>query len=336
MNYKLNAVAAPVIAQIKDELENELANWRFAANAETNAICHYTLPGGKRLRPTMLLITARALNLRNNLCNQLAMAVELLHNATLIHDDILDDADLRHDRPSVSKQCGQNSGLLAGDMLYAHTFKLISTIENTELRLELAETACALTEAEFSQLEQKDYWQSNHYSDIDTLWDESVYFNIIKGKTARLFRFCCLAPALLARAPTEIQDALAYYGEQFGLAFQLVDDALDCAPEKNKLGKQAGIDLKEGIITLPLARALQVSHADGRKAIQTALHSSSPTDAQIAVALQAIHATDAYQYTIESAKRCANTALEALQALPDNEYTGILATMVQDIATRAS
>ena len=323
--HPFSKVPADTAAALQ-RLEKDIMALPLSQSDWIDEVCRHTLAGGKRIRPLILLLTGAALRADMEHCLQLAGTVEFIHNATLLHDDVIDNAPTRHNRPSVNQRWGKKHGILAGDMLYARAFALIAATDQMEIRQQLAETAAALAESEFLQLLQKQ--QHN--------LDEALYFRIVKGKTASLFRFCCLAPAILSNADTQTRHSLASFGESFGMIFQLTDDALDCAGDLESMGKMPGTDLRDGNLTLTLARALQQASPAGKHLITAALEQDSPPPSCVQEALAAVHATDAVEYTLAQAGQCADTALAALGVLGDGPHSKALTDLVQQVLARTS
>ncbi len=202
--------------------------------------------GGKRLRPILLLLAARVAGYRGPRGVRLACVVELLHTATLIHDDVVDQAPLRRGRPSANAQWGDDASLLVGDHLYSKSFAMLVRDNDRAVMETLARSTVSMTEAEVFQLELK---RSGFTSEAD-------YLRIITLKTASFMSACCRIGGLLGGLPPEQVEALAHYGLDIGVAFQISDDSLDFVANPERLGKAIGADLREGKRTLPLIAML--------------------------------------------------------------------------------
>jgi octaprenyl-diphosphate synthase len=203
--------------------------------------------GGKRLRPILLLLAARLAGARGPRAVRLACVVELLHTATLIHDDVVDQAPLRRGRPSANAQWGDDASVLVGDHLYSKSFAMLVRDNDRAVLETLARSTVSMTEAEVFQLQLK---RSGVTSEAD-------YIRIITQKTASFISACCRIGALLGAAPGPQLDALTRYGLDVGVAFQISDDSLDFVADEARFGKAIGADLREGKRTLPLIALLE-------------------------------------------------------------------------------
>ncbi len=211
---------------------------------------HIIGAGGKRLRPMLLLLAAGALGHRGPDAHQLAAVVEFIHTATLLHDDVVDESDLRRGRSTANAVWGNAASVLVGDFLYSRSFQLMVELDRMEVMQILADTTNRIAEGEVLQL--------LHVRNPDT--DEAAYLRVIERKTAVLFAAATRLGALLAGADATTCDALHDYGMNLGYAFQIADDVLDYASDAQTLGKNLGDDLAEGKATLPLIHA--IAHAD--------------------------------------------------------------------------
>ena len=209
--------------------------------------------GGKRIRPLITLLAAGALNQANNLKQiQLATAVEFLHTATLLHDDVVDMSTLRRGQPTANANWGNASSVLVGDFVYSKAFQLMVGIGSLQVMQILSDTTTKIAEGEVQQL----------MAIGDLTLSQDDYFNVIRNKTAQLFEGACQASAVTAGASQAEIDSLGQYGLHLGLAFQLVDDYLDYSGNSADLGKNVGDDLAEGKLTLPLIEALRITASD--------------------------------------------------------------------------
>ncbi|HTA65528.1 MAG TPA: polyprenyl synthetase family protein, partial [Xanthomonadaceae bacterium] len=211
---------------------------------------HIVTAGGKRLRPMLALLAARAMGYRGDEHHQLAAIIEFIHTATLLHDDVVDESDLRRGRKTANALWGNAPSVLVGDFLYSRSFQLMVELERPQVMRVLADTTNAIAEGEVLQL--------LHVRNPDT--DEAAYTQVIERKTAVLFAAATRLGALLAGADAAAQQALHDYGLELGFAFQIADDVLDYTADSEALGKNLGDDLAEGKATLPLIHAL--AHAN--------------------------------------------------------------------------
>jgi octaprenyl-diphosphate synthase len=278
-----------------------------------NQVAEYIVTaGGKRLRPMLLLLAARALGHRGADAHQLAAVVEFIHTATLLHDDVVDESDLRRGRRTANAVWGNAASVLVGDFLYSRSFQLMVELERMQVMAILADTTNAIAEGEVLQL--------LHVRNPDT--DEAAYLRVIERKTAVLFAAATRLGGLLAGADAAAQTQLHRYGLNLGYAFQIADDVLDYASDAETLGKNLGDDLAEGKATLPLIRAMDRSEAPIRARLRNAIEGGdigALPDVQAA-----IQATDALEYSRGRAEDYAHAAEAALDGLPETEALAAL------------
>jgi octaprenyl-diphosphate synthase len=242
----------------------------------------------------------------------MAAVVEFIHTATLLHDDVVDESDLRRGRRTANAVFGNAASVLVGDFLYSRSFQLMVELDRMEVMRILADTTNRIAEGEVLQL--------LHVRNPDT--DEAAYLRVIERKTAVLFAAATRLGALLAGADATTCDALHDYGLNLGYAFQIADDVLDYAADAEALGKNLGDDLAEGKATLPLIHA--IAHADGatREKLRAAVEHGDVAAMPDVVA--AIRATGSLGYSRERARAFADAAMRALDGLPDNQATAAL------------
>ena len=303
-------------ALVRDDMQqvDALIRGRLASDVVLiNQVGEYIVgAGGKRLRPMLLLLAGRALGHGGPDAHQLAAVVEFIHTATLLHDDVVDESDLRRGRSTANAVWGNAASVLVGDFLYSRSFQLMVELDRIEVMRILADTTNAIAEGEVLQL--------LHVRNPDT--DEAAYLRVIERKTAVLFAAATRLGAVLAGADEAVQRKLDAYGLNLGYAFQIADDVLDYASDAVTLGKNLGDDLAEGKATLPLIRAMAQSDA-GTRARLRGIVEASDADA-LPEALAAIHATDALDYSRNRAMAYAGAAEAALDGLPDNEAVAAL------------
>jgi octaprenyl-diphosphate synthase len=278
-----------------------------------NQVAEYIVgAGGKRLRPLLLLLAARALGHGGPDAHQLAAVVEFIHTATLLHDDVVDESDLRRGRRTANALFGNAASVLVGDFLYSRSFQLMVELDRMEVMRILADTTNAIAEGEVLQL--------LHVRNPDT--DEAAYLRVIERKTAVLFAAATRLGALLAGADAATCDALHAYGLNLGYAFQVADDVLDYASDADTIGKNLGDDLAEGKATLPLIHAM--AHADdARRARLRGIVEAGDRDALPEVAA-AIEAAGSLGYSRERARTYAAAAEDALSPLAGNDAVAAL------------
>lgn len=262
--------------------------------------------GGKRLRPLAVLLSARACGYSGSRHIDLAAVVEFIHTATLLHDDVVDGSELRRSRETANAVWGNEASVLVGDFLYSRAFEMMVDLDNMRVMDVLSHATNRIAEGEVLQL--------LNCNDPDTT--EKRYMEVIERKTATLFEAGTRLGAVLAQAGEEIETAAADYGLQLGIAFQLVDDALDYCADGEELGKNLGDDLAEGKPTLPIIRAMEAGTEQERALLRRAIESGG-RDRIDDVAI-AIESTKAIDYTIALAHRYAELAKESAGKLPES------------------
>lgn len=278
-----------------------------------NQIGHYIISnGGKRLRPMLLLLAAKALGEVSEHHLILAAVIEFIHTATLLHDDVVDESDLRRGRESANAVWGNAASVLVGDYLYSSAFEMMVRTDNMRVMDILSKTTTAIAEGEVLQL--------LNCNNPDTTEDK--YLEVIARKTAILFSTATRLAGVISGVDVAIQEGLAVYGQQLGVAFQLIDDALDYKANTEDLGKNLGDDLAEGKPTLPLIYAIQHGTPEQAQIIIDAIREGS-RDA-FAEVYAVVEATQAIEYTERCADRAAEQAIEALACLPDSDYKAAL------------
>ncbi|MEQ1511195.1 MAG: polyprenyl synthetase family protein [Lysobacteraceae bacterium] len=273
---------------------------------------HIIAAGGKRLRPMLLLLAARALGHSGADAHQLAAVVEFIHTATLLHDDVVDESDLRRGRKTANALFGNAASVLVGDFLYSRSFQLMVELERLPVMKVLADTTNAIAEGEVLQL--------LHIRNPDT--DEPAYLKVIERKTAVLFAAATRLGAYLAGCDETVQQRLHDYGMALGYAFQIADDVLDYSADETALGKHLGDDLAEGKATLPLIHAIRHSDPAVRDRLRTIVENGD-IDAMPDV-LAAIEATGGLDYSRRRAETYAAAAEAALDGLEENDAIAAL------------
>ena len=278
--------------------------------------------GGKRLRPALLLLTAQACGYRGTHHHILAAVVEMIHTATLLHDDVVDESSLRRGHATANATFGNPASVLVGDFLYSRAFQLMVTTDNVEVLKILSDATNVIAEGEVLQL----------LNSGDPGVDEQRYLAVIRRKTAKLFEAAARLGAVLGRASPDLEDSLASYGMHLGTAFQLVDDVLDYVGDHAAMGKNPGDDLAEGKPTLPLIRALETGSAEEVSVIRTALddHSLGLFPEVLAV----LQRTGALEYTRTCAEKESRLAAECLAILPATSYRQVLLELSAFAAAR--
>ena len=275
--------------------------------------------GGKRLRPILLLLAARLAGARGERPVRLACVVELLHTATLIHDDVVDQAPLRRGRPSANARWGDDASVLVGDHLYSKSFELLVRDNDRRVMETLARATVSMTEAEVFQLDRK-------RSGVTT---ETDYVRIITQKTASFISACCRIGGLLGGISPAPLEALTRYGLDIGIAFQISDDALDFVADQDRLGKAIGADLREGKRTLPLIAMLERAKPADAERVREMLHRHALGPAELDEIRRLVLEHDGVDYARERAHAYARAAKRDLEAFPASEEREVL-TLVAD------
>jgi len=285
---------------------------------------HIILAGGKRLRPVLLLLMAGALGYKGTDHHKLAAVIEFIHTATLLHDDVVDDSNLRRGRPTANAMFGNPASVLVGDFLYSRAFQMM--VECNDLRILdlVAEATNVIAEGEVMQL------MNMHDASLDT----EGYLRVIRSKTAKLFEASTRLPAILVKSSAHIEAACAQYGQALGTAFQVIDDVLDYDGDASVMGKNLGDDLREGKATLPLIVAMKQGNASQRAVIQNAIEQGDV--AALSDIAQIVHETGAMQATRDAASAEAQVALNALETLPASSYKESLTELAEQLLTRQS
>jgi len=308
-----------VNALILDRLESEVAMIPELAR-------HLIAAGGKRIRPTLTLLSARLCGHTARRHIGLATAVEFIHTATLLHDDVVDESDLRRGKSTANALWGNKAPVLVGDFLFSRAFQLMVQDGNLRVLEILANASAVIAEGEVAQLMTAGEVASG----------EMAYFNVIKAKTAALFRAACQIGAVVAERGPDAEMALAVYGEELGIAFQLVDDALDYSAGQAILGKTIGDDFREGKASLPVLLAYAAGDAAERGFWERAIghpEQQQPGDLDKAQALLARHGT--LEATFARARACGERARQALQTFPASPHRLAMEEVVDFCIARA-
>ncbi|MCD8516502.1 MAG: octaprenyl diphosphate synthase [Burkholderiaceae bacterium] len=295
---------AAVNAVIRDRLNSEVVLIRTIGDYIIGA-------GGKRLRPALVLLMAKNLGYEGDKAPVMAAVVEFIHTATLLHDDVVDDSDLRRGKSTANAVFGNPASVLVGDYLYSRAFEMMVEVNSMEIMRVMAEATTVISEGEVLQL--------LNVNDPDVT--EERYLQVVRFKTAKLFEAAAIAGAILANATHKQQEAAGAYGRHLGTAFQLIDDLLDYSGNAETLGKTVGDDLREGKPTLPLLRVLDVGTEEQKQLIRHAIESGEGDFFAVADAIQG---TDALAHTRKAAEAEIEMAIEALADLPDNEIRSVL------------
>ncbi|QLE84395.1 MULTISPECIES: octaprenyl diphosphate synthase [Shewanella] len=280
--------------------------------------------GGKRMRPLLSILAARAIDYQGEAHLKLAAIIEFIHTASLLHDDVVDESMLRRGRETANALFGNSASVLVGDFLYTRSFQMMTELGSMQVLEVLADATNILAEGEVLQL--------MNCNDPDTT--EESYMRVIYCKTAKLFEAATRLAGVLADSPIEIQTALADYGKYLGTAFQLTDDLLDYTADTEELGKNIGDDLAEGKPTLPLIYAIANGTESQSAMIREAIEKGDGTE-HIETIMAALHSCGALAYTEKRALEESDKAIAALSPLPDSEYKQALISLAEIAAARS-
>ncbi|MDP2682298.1 MAG: polyprenyl synthetase family protein [Deltaproteobacteria bacterium] len=272
--------------------------------------------GGKRLRPSLLLLSARLCGYQGSRHIPLATVIEFIHTATLLHDDVVDNAGIRRGKAAANTLWGRGASILIGDFLFSKSFYLTVADGDLNILKVLSSTTTRMAEGEVLQL-LKD-------SDVETT--ERDYLAVVTNKTASLISVACQIGAILGKASAEKEKALAGYGMDVGIAFQLVDDCLDYTSSNEELGKAIGNDLKEGKITLPLIHVIKNAAASEREEILTAIKADDLKNSQLSSVISLINKYKGIDYTLSRARQYVENAKACLNIFePNVEWAALIA-----------
>jgi octaprenyl-diphosphate synthase len=299
------SLMAPEMAEVDAVIHRRLSS----QVALVNQISHYIVnAGGKRVRPLLLLLVARALGCDSNQRHELAAVVEFIHTSTLLHDDVVDESSLRRGRKTANAMFGNAASVLVGDFLYSRSFQMMVSTGRYKVMEVLADATNIIAEGEVLQL------MNMHAPDI-TVDD---YMRVIEYKTGKLFEASARLGAVVSDAPADIENACAAFGRAVGSAFQLIDDLLDYEGTTAELGKNIGDDLREGKPTLPLLLAMQRGTPEQREMIRHAIeHGEVERMPEI---VEVVRATGALDATREAAEAQAAQAQALIACLPESIY----------------
>lgn len=278
--------------------------------------------GGKRLRPALVVLSAQSFGYSGKHHYDLAAVVEFIHTATLLHDDVVDESELRRGRATASALFGNAASVLVGDFLYSRAFQMMVDVGDMRVMQTLADATNTIAEGEVLQL------LNCHDASVDA----ANYLRVIHCKTAKLFEAAMRLGAILSRADEGAEQAAALYGMHLGTAFQLVDDVLDYSGDAKEIGKSLGDDLAEGKPTLPLIYAMQHGAPEQAAIVRNAIEQGDLE--RFAEVLQVVQQTGALDYTRQQAEREAAAACVALAALPDSQHKQSLLELAKFAASR--
>lgn len=287
---------------------------------------HLVEAGGKRLRPMLVLAAARLCGYQGDAHIPLAAAVEFIHTATLLHDDVVDESQQRRGRPTANLLWDNKSSVLVGDYLFARSFQLMADTDNMQVMRILANASATIAEGEVLQLTAA--------QDITTT--EDIYIQIVRGKTAALFSAATEAGAVVSGAEARVQQALFDYGDALGIAFQIVDDLLDYGGSAQVIGKNVGDDFRERKLTLPVIKAIAAADAEERAFWERTIGKGKQDEGDLETALEILHRREALSAARADAIAWAGRAKTALQTCPEQPLRAILSDLADYVVSRLS
>lgn len=327
MSTQAIATAKEVFDLLRDDLraiEHELVRDAASNVGAITEIADYLREGGgKRIRPSLLLLAAKSLGYHGTETIQLGAVVELVHTATLVHDDIIDGADTRRGRPSANTTWGNSKCVLAGDWLYMQAFRIALEQHNFKVLELLIGLTRQMVEGELLQMEM-----------LGRVCGEAEYYDLIYRKTACLFHVSMRLGAALAGASEEVEEQMGEYGRNLGIAFQIVDDVLDLTANAKLLGKPVASDLREGKATLPVVHAYENGTARDRMAIRRVLETPNFQTASHQEILEILQRHRSVEYALSAAYQYAEAARSALAGLSDSDYKRALLWMPDFVVAR--
>tara|TARA_B100001540_G_C15799099_1_gene639094 strand:+ start:376 stop:1422 length:1047 start_codon:yes stop_codon:yes gene_type:complete len=286
---------------------------------------HLIASGGKRLRPMLTLAATRLCGYEGNRHIQLAACVEFIHSATLLHDDVVDESDLRRGVDTANAVWGNKPSVLVGDFLFSRSFELMTADGSLDILRILSKASSVIAEGEVLQLMTAN----------DTETTEDSYMDVIAAKTAALFAAACEIGAVIADRPQAEADALESYGKNLGIVFQLIDDVLDYSAEQGTLGKSVGDDFREGKITLPIVLAFRRGDTTERQFWRRTMEDLEQTDTDLEHAMTLLEKHNALADTVDRARHYGKIARDALAIFPKSPLKQALADIVDFCIERA-
>ncbi len=280
--------------------------------------------GGKRLRPLLAILSARALGYQGDGHTLAAAFIEFIHTATLLHDDVVDESDMRRGKATANAAFGNAASVLVGDFIYTRSFQMMTELGSMKILKLMSDAVNVIAEGEVQQL--------MNCNDPDTT--EESYMQVIYSKTARLFEAATQIGALLTNSPAHIETALQNYGKYLGTAFQLIDDVMDYTSDGEEMGKNVGDDLAEGKPTLPLLHAMRHGDAKQTAMIRDAIEHSNGME-RLDEILSTLAQLGSLEYTANKALEEADKAIAELVVLPESQYKQALVTLAHLAVNRS-
>ncbi len=329
-NTKTNTIIVADIAQIHTLISDDMLNVNRLIETSLasdvpliNQLGQYIInSGGKRLRPALVILSSKIFSYQGNQHINLAAIIELIHTATLLHDDVVDASILRRGQKTANQRWGNEASVLVGDFVYSRAFQMMVNIDSLRVMEILSEATNSIAEGEVQQLINR------NRSEIS----ECDYLDVIRNKTAKLFEAAAQLGAVISNKTRNEEKSMAKYGCHLGTAFQLIDDVLDYSSSENELGKNIGKDLSQGNPTLPLLYAMWNGDKDQTKIIRESIKNGGLQN--IEQIKDAINSTGAISYTEKIANQESELAIDALEGLPSSKYLDALFSLAKFSVTR--
>ena len=315
-------------ALMKNELDqmNKILVNRLDSNVDLiNQMSHYIISsGGKRIRPLLLLLCARATDYDGDYHYSMAVVIELIHTATLLHDDVVDQSTTRRGQETANELWGNAPSVLVGDFLYSRAFEIMVEPNSMEIMKILSKATNQISEGEVLQL----------LNIKNANVTQKEYYRVIERKTACLFKAACQIAGILSNSNQKVIEAMGKFGMHLGNAFQIIDDTLDYESDSNIIGKEVGDDLSEGKVTLPMIYALEKTTKSDNKILTDAIQNADASN--INQVVEILMNVNAFQYSRDIAKNESNMALESIDILPSSKYKTALKLLCKLSLERSS
>ena len=315
-------------ALMKNELDqmNKILVNRLDSNVDLiNQMSHYIISsGGKRIRPLLLLLCARATNYDGDYHYSMAVVIELIHTATLLHDDVVDQSTTRRGQETANELWGNAPSVLVGDFLYSRAFEIMVEPNSMEIMKILSKATNQISEGEVLQL----------LNIKNANVTQKEYYRVIERKTACLFKAACQIAGILSNSNQKVIEAMGKFGMHLGNAFQIIDDTLDYESDSKIIGKEVGDDLSEGKVTLPMIYALEKTTKSDKKILTDAIQNADASN--INQVVEILMNVNAFQYSRDIANKESNMALESIDILPSSKYKTALKLLCKLSLERSS
>ena len=315
-------------ALMKNELDqmNKILVNRLDSNVDLiNQMSHYIISsGGKRIRPLLLLLCARATDYDGDYHYSMAVVIELIHTATLLHDDVVDQSTTRRGQETANELWGNAPSVLVGDFLYSRAFEIMVEPNSMEIMKILSKATNQISEGEVLQL----------LNIKNANVTQKEYYRVIERKTACLFKAACQIAGILSNSNQKFIEAMGKFGMHLGNAFQIIDDTLDYESDSNIIGKEVGDDLSEGKVTLPMIYALEKTTKSDKKILKDAIQNANASN--INQVVEILMNVNAFQYSRDIANKESNMALESIDILPSSKYKTALKLLCKLSLERSS